>query len=37
VLYLISGIAYVRQVAEIVNDSAYDDTAFDSTRPASMS
>jgi cardiolipin synthase len=37
VLYLISGIAYVGQVAEIVNDSAYDDTAFDSTRPASMS
>jgi cardiolipin synthase len=37
VLYLISGIAYIRQVAEIVNDSAYDDTAFDSTRPASMS
>ena len=37
VLYLISGIAYVRQVAEIVNDSAYDDTAVDSTRPASMS
>jgi cardiolipin synthase len=37
VLYLISGIAYVRQVADIVNDSAYDDTAVDSTRPASMS
>jgi len=37
VLYLISGIAYVGQVAEIVNDSAYDDTAVDSTRPASMS
>ncbi len=37
VLYLISGIAYVRQVAEIVNDSAYDDTAVDSTRPAPMS
>jgi len=36
VLYLISGIAYVRQVAEIVNASAYDDTAFDSTRPASV-